>query len=460
MGGDVVVAELHVAGLEHHVEPHVLPRREVRHQLQRLALGLGQLHPTALRPGLDRVADEAAGDEAARPAEHRDRPRRHAVRVVGGLALRIVEATIQDRQQVGPRPQDLVVHRHGADDGGQPALLRPALAEQPDQVAAIGVEIQPCLGLVAARIGRAIGAALVEDMPQHLAMRVLRHRGAEMRAQPPEDRLPLGLVEAVGRQAAHHEEAAAAARLLQPVGQARGKHGQREIGAGDGDGGDAAGLHGVQGAGQILDLGRGQGADPGRIVGDRRAAPGAGIGDGGVCVHSGVSGQVPSPDSPPEPGTAQHPFKPPLQAGPEGWLNVAQGRSGVSENDVPCRAADRPPPRLRPGGRMAGPARPRRLLPAVRGLRHVRYDLHPHHRAGAGQSGPLPDQPERDAVRRDHRVVPAEGQRRRRGAVQARPALRAAPRRLHHPQRDLPGAAGCDGGDAYPHHARRWPSPR
>ena len=30
----------------------------------------------------------------------------------------------------------------------------------------------------------------------------------------------------------------------------------------------------------------------------------------------------------------------------------------------------------------------------------------------------------------------------------------AAPRRLHHPQRHLPGAAGCDGGDAYPHHRR------
>jgi acyl-CoA synthetase (AMP-forming)/AMP-acid ligase II len=89
---------------------------------------------------------------------------------------------------------------------------------------------------------------------------------------------------------------------------------------------------------------------------------------------------------------------------------------------------------------MAAARRPRRLLPPRRALRLERPGLHARQRAHPRSRAPLPDQPLRADVRRDHRVVAGEG----RPAVQQgdRLALPGEPGRLHHPQLHPRGARG------------------
>ena len=59
-------------------------------------------------------------------------------------------------------------------------------------------------------------------------------------------------------------------------------------------------------------------------------------------------------------------------------------------------------------GGVAAARRPRRLLPPGRALRLGRPRLHAHLGARARARAPLPDQPLRHDVRRDHRVEPGE----------------------------------------------------
>ena len=96
-----------------------------------------------------------------------------------------------------------------------------------------------------------------------------------------------------------------------------------------------------------------------------------------------------------------------------------------------CRAS-----RARVRRRMAAPRRPRRRLPAGRALPLGRPRLHAHQRARAGARAPLPDQPVRPDVRRDHRVEPGQGRPRRatssttRRSRSTRPASRSTARSM------------------------------
>src|ERR1700761_8164572 len=84
-------------------------------------------------------------------------------------------------------PQDFIVQRYGTYNAAQPATFCPTKAQQSHQVTTVGMKRQMRIGLVTTHVDVAVAAAMIVDMPQQIAARVLRHRHPEMRANPPEN---------------------------------------------------------------------------------------------------------------------------------------------------------------------------------------------------------------------------------------------------------------------------------
>ena len=63
------------------------------------------------------------------------------------------------------------MHGHRAHDAAEPALERAAQAEQAHHVARVGVVRQVGVGLVAAHVDVAVGAPVVVDVAEQLALR-------------------------------------------------------------------------------------------------------------------------------------------------------------------------------------------------------------------------------------------------------------------------------------------------
>ena len=162
-----------------------------------------------------------------RDLEKRLLARRHLAAPVGR------ERPEQPRHQVrAPRRHD-VVDRHRAGQRRQPARFRGLQAQQPDDVARIGVEMLPLGGLVGAHVRVRCREAQIAHMAQQMPLRVLRAGVAEIRADAPIGGGAVGDRPALDRQAADQHEAAPVQDFLaQPV-EHRAECRQREIGAAD-----------------------------------------------------------------------------------------------------------------------------------------------------------------------------------------------------------------------------------
>ncbi len=276
----VVVDELDVAGLEVHVQAQVGPPRLLVEVVERGALERRQRHLALDRAGVDLVADVAARDHVAGVAEDRDRPLGHAALGQRRLAADVVEAVVEQAEILRVLGQDLVVHGHRRHDAAEPALDPPPQAQQADHVAGVGVIGQVGVGLVAAHVDVAVGAAVVVDVTEQIALRILVQRRAEVAAEAPEDQADVVVAVALHGQPAQDDEAAAACGSRPaPRASRAARAGEREVLAADLGQRPAGRLGRGQGAVHLGDLGVGEGDDPRRIGGEAIAPPGLGSGD-------------------------------------------------------------------------------------------------------------------------------------------------------------------------------------
>ena len=120
--------------------------------------------------------------------------------------------------------QHLVVDRDGADDGALAARLRVMQAQQADDVAAVGMERQLVVGLVAAvgRVGERLVAEVL-DVAEQVALRVLRHRLADPGADAEIGDAALQARVAMHRHAADQRQAAPFDHVVRGAGRACGR---------------------------------------------------------------------------------------------------------------------------------------------------------------------------------------------------------------------------------------------
>ncbi len=76
------------------------------------------------------------------------------------------------------------------------------------------MKIHALAGLITAGIGIGVHPALVAHVPQKMSARILRHRIAQMRTQPPVEQFAFLIAVALARDATHQHEAAAVFDLL------------------------------------------------------------------------------------------------------------------------------------------------------------------------------------------------------------------------------------------------------
>ena len=170
--------------------------------------------------------------------------------------------------------EDLVVHGHRADDAAQPALERAAQAQQPDHVACVRVVGQVGVGLVPAHVDVAVRPAVVVDVAEEVALRVLVERGAQVAAEAPQDQADVLVAIAIDRQAAEQHDAAAAVDLVEHLPQPRRHRREREVLAVDVGQRAPAGPGHAERAVDLGELGLAPGDDPGLVAGELGAAPG------------------------------------------------------------------------------------------------------------------------------------------------------------------------------------------
>ena len=159
---------------------------------------------------------------------HRDvEPRLHPL---GHLAAAVGRERLEERrQEIRPAREDLVVDRAGGDDEALAAGARGLQAQEADHVDRVGVVLEPAAGLVVADVRVGDVEPEVLHVPEQMALRVLRARPAEVRADPHVgDRLLLARV-VVDREAAQHEEAAAFEQLRAEAAERGAEGGEREV---------------------------------------------------------------------------------------------------------------------------------------------------------------------------------------------------------------------------------------
>jgi hypothetical protein len=164
------------------------------------------------------------------------------------------ERPIQPVEQIGPACRHDVVHGHRTGDRRKPARLRAPQAQQRDDIAAIDMEVLAFRGRIAAQVGvgRAAPAEVV-DVPEQVALGVLRAGAAEIAADAPIHCRTLGDRPILdGHAPQQHKAAPVEHRGSQPV-QHRPECRQGEILAADVGDVEAARLHRFQ---RRLDLGK------------------------------------------------------------------------------------------------------------------------------------------------------------------------------------------------------------
>ena len=119
----------------------------------------------------------------------------------------VVEPAVEHIEQVGPSVPELLVDGERADEAADAARLGAADAQERQHVGRIGVGCQ----LVAVAVGAGVGVAVgdIGDLTQPLPHHALRHRPAEVEADPPEHDLELRRGQPVHRKAPHENHATA-----------------------------------------------------------------------------------------------------------------------------------------------------------------------------------------------------------------------------------------------------------
>ena len=206
----VVVDELHLAGLEVHVDVEVGVVGQRGDPGDGLAGGGAQPRRVgvALR-GENVLGDEADEEPAGVLGEARDAVERR--RALGLLASRVVgQWFVECGGQFGRLAHELVVDRHRVGDARQSTSPCRAQAEQAHQVGTVGVVVEcDAAELVAADGGVVDRLALVGDVAQDVAVFVLRPGLAEMQPDAPVEQGEVVVAVALGVEGGDAGEAAA-----------------------------------------------------------------------------------------------------------------------------------------------------------------------------------------------------------------------------------------------------------
>ena len=145
-----------------------------------------------------------------------------------------IERLLQDPGELGVGGQDTVEQMGRAGQPRPAARFGLAAAQQHEQIAAVGVEIQLVIGLETTQIGVGLEiAAGVADMMQKIARGILGKRHAGVLAEAPQGTAGLIGVIAVNRHPAQHRHTAAGVDLVAERGQARPQGWQAGVSAGD-----------------------------------------------------------------------------------------------------------------------------------------------------------------------------------------------------------------------------------
>src|SRR5215467_5334111 len=276
----VVVHELDVARGQVHVEPQVGSPRLLVEMVERRLLQRGQGYPALHRSRVDLVADVAAAHHLARVAEYGNGPVGDPALGQRRLPADVVEAVVQETQVLGTVREDLVVDGHRAHDAAEPTLEGSAQAEEADHIARVGVIGEIGARLVAAHVDVPVGAAVVVDVAEEIALRILMEGRAHVASEAPEDQADVVVLVALHGEPAEHGEPAAVVQLGHRLLEPGPRDGERELLAADVLQGPAARLGGRQGAVDIGDLVRGPGDEPRRrVTAERVASPGLGTAD-------------------------------------------------------------------------------------------------------------------------------------------------------------------------------------
>jgi hypothetical protein len=197
------------------VEELGLLGREPRHL--RVALGLADV-PGDVEEGETPILVAADGQLEER------------ILALGLLVVAIpVEGLVEQRDQVGPAPQDLVVERRRAHEPVLAARAPLSDAEQRHEVRAVAVEAQIDAGLVEAhRRVLGIGAGIAH-VSEHVARGVLGDGHAHVQAEAPVEDGDLLVVVVIHRDPLDVDEAATVLEGLHPLRDGRGQHGEREV---------------------------------------------------------------------------------------------------------------------------------------------------------------------------------------------------------------------------------------
>ncbi len=279
----VVVQELDVAGPEVHLVAQLVA--DLGEQIEGLVLRGGEARDRGNLLGrLHERARVLRGELALAHGEDRHR-------VAGGLAAHLlalpaaVVVGAEQRVQVGPAGQDLVADRRHADDPAGAAPPGPAHAEQAHHVTAVGVPAQRPAGAGLGARGRAlplwhrglhhlaVEPQLVPHLADQLAVRVLVHRDPEVAAEAPPDGAELLVGVALHRQAAQEHQAATRLQLVVDLGQRGREPREGEILRAHVAPREPAALHRPDGGVDLVDLDRGEGADPVGAPGEVAAVP-------------------------------------------------------------------------------------------------------------------------------------------------------------------------------------------
>ena len=215
----MVVHELHVARAEFDGEVELGIVGERIQHVQRLVLGGGEaagLRKVFLR-GADVLARKDRGQLAGMPVEHRQlEPRQHARRdfaaPVGG------EGVEQLLPQVRPEVQKFVMQGDRADQAALTAGLGGLQAQQPDDVARVGVVLELAVGLVVARRRFADVEAEVAHVPEQVPFGVLRTKAPEVRPDAEVGHRAFRSRVLRDREPAQHDEPAAMDHLVEQGG--------------------------------------------------------------------------------------------------------------------------------------------------------------------------------------------------------------------------------------------------
>src|SRR5690606_8363538 len=108
-------------------------------------------------------------------------------------------------------------------------------AKQRDEVALVRMKPHVRPGQITTHLGIAVIAPEVLDVAEHMTLRVLRDRAAEMRTDAPERDSRLEARPFGDRKAAHQHESAAVEELVVDIAEPGRKPRQRKIGAGNFD---------------------------------------------------------------------------------------------------------------------------------------------------------------------------------------------------------------------------------